>query len=116
MFSNIICDATKARELQDWNPELEVSKETLAILNSFNEGYSSGYSWPDAWKEKPGGPWVYTCSYNHKSKDCEFCVKAKQSLAENLAWKQGWNIGYAKKLQEGRKNPIITNRKDNCHV
>ena len=70
---------------------------------SFDEGFSSGLNWPDAWMThpKPGGPWVPSAGYDDKSR----AANAKAS-AERKAWLEGWEKGLAEKISTGRINPL----------
>lgn len=107
MFTDVMCDLTK--ELGMFKEQ--VPNETLAILDKFNNGYLIGYHWPDAWKHRPGGPFIYGTTSHYCTKysgKCNGCSKLSQSKAEYKAWMNGWDIGNAKKLADGRSNPVPT--------
>lgn len=106
MFTDTTCDATK--ELASLTDVIPAG--TISILEKFNDGHQTGYNWPDAWgKTCPGGPWIFSCGSSHWHRNkCEWCDKAAQSRAEHAAWIKGWMLGHAKKLTEGRKNPVPT--------
>ena len=104
-------------------PEVDLSKEfegileecvsegIKVILDKFNDGYLTGYHWPDEWKYRPGGPWIYSCGCQrgrYFKTECPTCGKAEQSRSEHAAWMKGWDLGHAKKLVEGRNNPRPT--------
>jgi hypothetical protein len=86
------------------NPEI-----MLEIFETFKDGYDSGYNWPDAWKYRPGGPWIYSCGSHHfNPPPCKFCDKAKLSAINHNAWMTGWDIGNGQKIKEGRHVPVPT--------
>ena len=62
------------------------------------EGFENGLTWPDIWESHgtPGGPFV--CGDFHT-------YAHAQSAAENKAWREGWAVGHAEKLAQGRSNP-----------
>lgn len=87
----------------------EDPKQMLEILESFKDGYDSGYQWPDAWNYRPGGPWVFSCRGHHlNSSRCEFCEKAELSSIKHNAWMTGWDIGNTQKIKEGRHVSVPT--------
>lgn len=68
--------------------------EERKIDEGFLEGYKNGLTWPDAWEKhgNPGGPWVSAGDL----------VSSKV----NSAWKRGWRLGHAHKLERGISNPL----------
>lgn len=55
---------------------------------SYVEGFEVGIKWPDKWKHKPGGPFVYLCP---------------ASVRAHSVWIKGWEVGYKCKL-DGKQN------------
>ena len=71
----------------------EPNRETL---NAYENGFYTGLNWPDAWMDhkKPGGPWFPSSGPSRE-----------QAVAENKAWREGWEVGLAEKITTGRINP-----------
>ena len=68
--------------LDDLELEQCVPSNTLAVLDSYWDGYKTGLTWTDWWI--PGGPSVHT----GRNKEL-----AKQTQAQADAWKDGWKYG-----------------------
>lgn len=80
---------------------LKVSESIDKILQKYNEGFQTGFTWPEKLKYKPCGPLVFTCKDTHwHTNKCQWCDKTAQSLAEHNNWLKGWEDGYAKQLKE----------------
>lgn len=66
---------------------------------SFNQGFTSGFFWPDAWAYVPGGPFVF-----RDERDSKFLPQATASQDAHNEWMKGWWQGQAfKKLAKEKK-------------
>lgn len=98
-----------------------LSDSSSGEFKAYNEGYTNGLTWPDAWKHRPGGPWVYTAGYryccNRDGKGCNKQVSprftcrenidyAAQSAAQHKCWLQGWEAGHIEKIKSGKSYSI----------
>ncbi len=92
--------------------DIDVPTGRAGEMAAYEEGYACGFSWPDQWKHKPGGPWVYTAGYRYCCKrddvGCDAQVSPRFTCKENIAyaaqsaakakrWMQGWTNGNAAK-------------------
>lgn len=69
------------------------------LFSSYEDGYNNGLYWPDKWKHKPGGPFIYDTP---ESKEC------------HRLWMLGWEMGF-KELQKKKKaNPQLKITVDEC--
>ena len=83
-------------------------------LGAYEDGYTCGLTWPDKWEThgKPGGPYMYTYDgprYGHilgTLSDLERKELAARTKMENGLWRDGWEEGHNRKLNEGRSNPL----------
>jgi hypothetical protein len=60
------------------------------VEESYNQGFKSGFFWPDKWDYHPGGPWVYSGS---PWADKRSQTWAKASAEASKAWHKGWDEG-----------------------
>lgn len=63
------------------------------MMDSFKDGWLTGFTWPETWNHTPGGPWVYRNSFGEN--DPKRKQMATDSKNAHEAWLAGWAFGKA---------------------